>query len=337
MADKKAGTTDPKVRQTMSDVSVLVFLQFKVEEFRRKITANRRRAKSRRTKAAAALGVAQAAPKKVPASASPSKRQKLLRFLIAVLILLALLGAALMIASWLIDFIKVDGTAVLPASVSTAIPPTNSAAVIEPTVVPPQAGDVYLRVETLQLDPASGTLSPLPGVEIFFAPYVEGKEMYWPEEPGRLDQTTEELVTVDGVTVAATTFKAQPGLYMVWTRRYSGECEIWVPRFAEDDNLGIDTTITRSVVVNLRFEDFSDYNTTVIKFQFVCGLEVSVSPTSVVPASTPIPTNPPPTNPPPTEPPPPTPVPTEVICNCDTPSTPVPPPTPMDVTATPSR
>lgn len=356
MAEKKAnpsGVSTKVVRQTAKNSSVFVLLQIKFEEWQ-KVRANRRRSQNRaKAKAAKALGIPLKAPakpkaKKAPAAPKPTvpadpkkKNDRLAKALIIALLVLALL-ASILTWVWFLNQPLVPSTTIVGVPVGSPTPTVQvvPAVVGSPTTVV-ASESAYLRVETLQLDTAYGIWRRMENVPVFLSPYRQGEAGPDPSRQGTLRQVTEELRTTDGILVAATTFETSTGYYYwVWVDEASlpAGCAVWVPRFNADSDSGI--SVMGPVVVGL--SEYGEFNTPVVKFQIICGQEVSVSSNSVVPVSTPVPTNPPPTNPPPTEPPPtepppPTVEPTEVICNCETPSTPVPTPTPMDATATPSR
>jgi len=337
MADEKApkaGVPSKEARQAISSSSLFVLIQIKYEEWREGQANKRRQAEAAKARAVLFPPKPKAAPKTVvPVAdpANPQKRKRLARALILALLFLLLL-ASLLAWVWFLNRPSIVATSLPPA-----IPPTNSAAVADPTSLPPRVA--YLRVETLELDTQYGIWRRMPGIGII----LDG-----PGGEDWLRQVTEEMVTEDGFLVAATTFEVRQyheESYWVWVDETSlpAGCAVWQPRFVADADTGIE--IRPWVIVRL----FSSgvLNTTVVKFQFVCGLEVTASPTPVVPVSTPVSTNPPgptpvpptdvpPTNPPPTDPPPPSPVPTEVDCNCETPESPVPTPE-FESTPTPTR
>jgi hypothetical protein len=288
-----------------------------------------------------------AAPKTaVPVAdpANPQKRKRLVRALILALLFLLLL-ASLLAWVWFLNQPRIEATSLplvvspTPTAMATAVP------AIVATDPVSSSEDVYLRVETLQLDPVYGIWRRMPNVLVFLFPYREGDAVPDSAREEYLGQVTEELLTADGSLVAATTFRVPPDLYWVWVDEASlpAGCAVWVPRFAADADSGI--SLAKALVVDLG--NYGGFNTTVVKFQIVCGLEVTALPTPVVPVSTPVATNPPgptpvpptdvpPTDPPPTDPPPPSPVPTEVDCNCETPESPVLTPE-FESTPTPER
>ena len=343
MAEKKADTSgvpSKEVRQAIAGQSFLVILQVKYEDWREEQANKRRQAEAAKARAVLfpkAPSKPKPAPKPkaapkvaaVPVAADPAnpqKRKRLARALILALLFLLLL-ASLLAWVWFLNRPSIVATSLPPA-----IPPTNSAAVADPTSLPPRVA--YLRVETLELDTQYGIWRRMPGIGII----LDG-----PGGEDWLRQVTEEMVTEDGFLVAATTFEVRQyheESYWVWVDETSlpAGCAVWQPRFVADADTGIE--IRPWVIVRL----FSSgvLNTTVVKFQFVCGLEVTASPTTVSPVNTPVPstdvppTNPPPTDPQPTDPPPPTPEPTEVDCNCETPESPVPTPE-FESTPTPTR
>ncbi|NIT03578.1 hypothetical protein GTO10_01410 [Candidatus Saccharibacteria bacterium] len=206
----------------------------------------------------------------------------------------------------------------------------------EPTGAEAAVAEVHLRVETQLLDTTYGIWRRLPGVPVLLSPYQEGDVAPDEEREGTLRQVTEERLTTDGFKVAETTFTAPIGLYWVWVdeEELPSDCMVWLPLFEEDE--GNQINVSPWKIVNL--VSHGAFNTTVVKFQIVCGI-VRVTPTpSSPPGKTP--TTPPttetpppeetPTPPPPTETPVPSPTPTEIVCgvDCVTPSTPVPTPTP---------
>jgi len=345
MAENKAdqsGMPPKEVRQAVKGASIFELARLKFDTWKRSRVYRRRAKKAARTRAANLLGI-------TPKSRKPLK-VNWGRVIRGALLVLVLLWLALM-AIYLVGRLRAvpSGTEAetpiaTPTMMDTAVPAAASTSVDEP--VGPSDEVVYLRVETLELDTAYNIWRRAPGVTVFLSPYKEGDSAADPEREGTLRQVTEELVTSDDVLVAVTTFESQPGLYWTWVDEDSltPGCAVWVPRFDAD----ADSEIQVDEPVVVRLDSYQGFNTTLVKFQIVCGLEVEVVPTVVntqPPQSTP--TDPPPTDPPgptptpePTDPPEdpsPTPEPTEVECNCDPPSTPVPTPEPIEVTATPSR
>ena len=349
MADEKApnaGVPTKKDRQAIASHSLLVIVKVKYEDWREERASKRRQAEAAKARAvlfpkapskpkADSKPKAQILPVVPPDPKKGRKGDRLAKALIAALLLLMAL-LALLAWVWFLNHrpsIEATSLPLVGSSTPTAMVSVVPAAVATDPVS--SSEDVYLRVETLQLDTAYNIWRRMPGVEVVLAPVSEDGE-----EETR--QVTEELLTTDGFLVAATTFEVQPGLYWVWVDETSlpAGCAVWVPRFAEDADSGISGI--GDVIVNLVDYGLFKFNTMVVKFQIICGQEVSVSPTLVVPVSTPVPTNPPgptpvPTTPvPPTDPPPPTPEPTEVDCNCETPESPV-PTAEFEATPTPER
>ena len=104
----------------------------------------------------------------------------------------------------------------------------------------------------------------------------------------RLLKTVLETTT-DDVLVAHATFDAPEGLYWVAVDETTlpPGCAVWVPEFEEDEGIAV----SRWKIVDLTAQ--GDYNTMVVKFQIICGVVVSVSPTPVAPTRTPVPPTPP--------------------------------------------
>jgi hypothetical protein len=287
-------------------------------------------------------------------------KKSILKIPIWIMIALAALAMLWFGMYFLIQFTNQPSSSVpVPSVASTTLTstqmPVEVAAIDEVTEeVVVQEGVVYLRVETQRLDTAYGIWRREPGIPVFLSPFVEGDAVPNAQRQGTLRQVTEELLTVDSVLVAVTTFEAQPGMYWVWVDRLDlpAGCSVWVPRFVGDADS--DIVVDEPVVV--RLDAYEGFNTFVLKFQIVCGIKEVQSPTAtsplpsptpseVVPTSTPLPptgtpTTPPPTStevvPTPTDPPPPTEV-TCSACEDDPPATSVPTPVPMEATATPSR
>ena len=349
MADEKApnaGVPTKKDRQAIASHSLLVIVKVKYEEWREERASKRRQAEAAKARAV----LFPKAPSKPKADSKPKAQvsplgDRLAKALIAALLLLMALLALLAWVWFLNHRPSIEATSLplvgssAPTAMATAVP---AAVATDPVS---SSEDVYLRVETLQLDPAYGIWRRMPNVLVFLFPYREGDAVPDSARKEYLGQVTEELLTADGFLVAATTFRVPPDLYWVWVDEASlpAGCSVWVPRFAADADSGI--SLAKAVVVDLG--NYSGFNTTVVKFQIICGQEVSVSPTVANtqppgPTSTPVspteppPTEPSPTDPPPTDPPPPTPEPTEVDCNCETPEAPVPTPE-FEATPTPTR
>jgi len=337
---KKAGPSGvptKEVRQAIAGSSFLVILKVKYEDWQKGQANRRRQAKATKIRTAKLLGIS---PKPVD-----PKKDRLAEFLWVAFIVLAVLGLILT-AVW---YFTRPPVVVVPRSAEVPLQPT-----VMTTPVPSigdslstqvTVADFYqLRVETQQLvNPDRGMWAPIAGIGIYLSPFTNGDGGPDFSREGTLQQATVLGITTDEVLVAQSTFTAPTGLYWVAVDETTlpPGCAVWVPEFEEDEGI----SVSRWKIVDLTAQ--GDYNTMVVKFQIICGVVVSVSPTPVAPTRTPVPTTPPPPTlpppptetPPPTEPPPPTPT-DSCGPDCVEPSTPVPTPTeyPPDVpTPTPVR
>ncbi|KRT67310.1 MAG: Subtilisin [candidate division WWE3 bacterium CSP1-7] len=337
---KKAGPSGvptKEVRQAIAGSSFLVILKVKYEDWQKGQANRRRQAKAVKIRTAKLLGIS---PKPVD-----PKKDRLAEFLWVAFIVLAVLGLILT-AVW---YFTRPPVVVVPRSAEVPLQPT-----VMTTPVPSigdslstqvTVADFYqLRVETQQLvNPDRGMWAPIAGIGIYLSPFTNGDGGPDFSREGTLQQATVLGITTDEVLVAQSTFTAPTGLYWVAVDETTlpPGCAVWVPEFEEDEGI----SVSRWKIVDLTAQ--GDYNTMVVKFQIICGVVVSVSPTPVAPTRTPVPTTPPPPTlpppptetPPPTEPPPPTPT-DSCGPDCVEPSTPVPTPTeyPPDVpTPTPVR
>lgn len=232
--------------------------------------------------------------------AQPFFRQRRTRVLTALAVILCLIAAVAFFLP------RLGGREGILVQLTSTPSPT-------PTVLGVQASRVvHLRVETQQLDTQYGIWRRMPGVPIFLSPYRGGDVAPDAEREGTLRQVTEELITADGVRVAVATFDPALGLYWVWVDELNLplDCMVWLPVLETDANR---IYVSPWKIIDLVLH--GDFNTTVVKFQIVCGLaprEEVQSPTATVPlpSSTP-----------------PTPVVSTPCVDCETPSTPVPTPT----------
>ena len=331
-----SGVPTKEVRQAIAGSSFLVILKVKYEDWQKGQANRRRQAKATKIRTAKLLGIS---PKPVD-----PKKDRLAEFLWVAFIVLAVLGLILT-AVW---YFTRPPVVVVPRSAEVPLQPT-----VMTTPVPSigdslstqvTVADFYqLRVETQQLvNPDRGMWAPIAGIGIYLSPFTNGDGGPDFSREGTLQQATVLGITTDEVLVAQSTFTAPTGLYWVAVDETTlpPGCAVWVPEFEEDEGI----SVSRWKIVDLTAQ--GDYNTMVVKFQIICGVVVSVSPTPVAPTRTPVPTTPPPPTlpPPPTETPPPTeppPTPTDSCGpDCVEPSTPVPTPTeyPPDVpTPTPVR
>jgi len=332
-----SGVPTKEVRQAIAGSSFLVILKVKYEDWQKGQANRRRQAKAVKIRTAKLLGIS---PKPVD-----PKKDRLAEFLWVAFIVLAVLGLILT-AVW---YFTRPPVVVVPRSAEVPLQPT-----VMTTPVPSigdslstqvTVADFYqLRVETQQLfNPDRGMWAPIAGIGIYLSPFTNGDGGPDFSREGTLQQATVLGITTDEVLVAQSTFTAPTGLYWVAVDETTlpPGCAVWVPEFEEDEGI----SVSRWKIVDLTAQ--GDYNTMVVKFQIICGVVVSVSPTPVAPTRTPVPTTPPPPTlpppptetPPPTEPPPPTPT-DSCGPDCVEPSTPVPTPTeyPPDVpTPTPVR
>jgi len=332
-----SGVPTKEVRQAIAGSSFLVILKVKYEDWQKGQANRRRQAKAMKIRTAKLLGIS---PKPVD-----PKKDRLAEFLWVAFIVLAVLGLILT-AVW---YFTRPPVVVVPRSAEVPLQPT-----VMTTPVPSigdslstqvTVADFYqLRVETQQLvNPDRGMWAPIAGIGIYLSPFTNGDGGPDFSREGTLQQATVLGITTDEVLVAQSTFTAPTGLYWVAVDETTlpPGCAVWVPEFEEDEGI----SVSRWKIVDLTAQ--GDYNTMVVKFQIICGVVVSVSPTPVAPTRTPVPTTPPPPTlpppptetPPPTEPPPPTPT-DSCGPDCVEPSTPVPTPTeyPPDVpTPTPVR
>jgi hypothetical protein len=342
-----SGVPAKEVRQAIAGSSFLVILKVKYEDWQKGQANRRRQAKAAKARTAKLLGI----PPKLIVPAD-SKKSRLADLLGAAFIVLAVLGLILT-AVWYFTrppVVVVPRSAEVPLQPTVMVTPVPSIGDSSSTQV--TVADFYqLRVETQQLVNARrGMWAPIANIGIYLSPFTNGDRVPDFSRNGTRLLETALKTTTDDVLVAQATFDAPEGLYWVAVDETTlpPGCAVWVPEFEEDEGIAV----SRWKIVDLTAQ--GDFNTMVVKFQIVCGVVVSVSPTPVSPRATPTPnptepTQPPgptpttpvpsPTTPVPTTPPPPTPT-DSCGPDCVEPSTPVPTPTeyPPDVpTPTPVR
>ncbi|HLD96337.1 MAG TPA: hypothetical protein VI794_01230 [Patescibacteria group bacterium] len=332
MADKKAdpsGVPEKEVRQAISQFPIWVIIQVWFEGWQ-KTRANRRWSqKMARAKAAKVLGVSPKAPASPPVTADPKKGQngdRINRALIVAMILLLVLGLFLTALQYFTrpGVFGANRSTVAPQQLTvwaSSVPAVGDSLAALSGV----SNSFLLRVETQQLvNSARGTWAPIAEIGVYLSPFTNGDQAPDFSRDGTIRQATILETTTDKVLVAQSTFTTPEGLYWVAVDETTlpPGCAVWVPEFATDEGI----VVSRWKVVDL--VSHGVFNTTVVKFQIICGVVVSVSPTPVSPTRTPVPTNPPPPTlpPPPTEPPPPTPT-DSCGPDCVEPPTPVPAPT----------